>query len=166
MLGDAIVSKKHHHPSQSFRSWYNCEHGAKVSRQAKRMWLNAGKTQPRNWSLVVGPISRVLARPSTQAAPYNTAYATSYQATDLTILSEVPSSLLTHQTTDVFFLDLPCMWIVDAKMTAFGWEAIKIAICFRKSSDGLQILIFFVFHILLSVVHCINNQSIWGATGW
>ena len=60
-------------------------------------------------------ISTVLARPSTQAAPYNTAYATSYQATDLTILSEVPSSLLTHQTADVFFLDLPCMSIVDAK---------------------------------------------------
>ena len=94
-----IVSKNHHHPSPSFRCWYNCVHGTKVRRQGKRMWLNAGKTHPSNWSLVVGPISRVLARPS----PYNTAYAASQQTQVYnkrsynTVSSATPTPHSTHR---------------------------------------------------------------------
>ena len=64
------------------------------------------------------------------------------------------------------------MSIVDAKMTAIGWEdAEKNTICFRKSSAGLpkfEILKYVDFHVALpssAVVHFVNNQPIWGAKG-
>ena len=119
------------HLSQLFSCRYNCNHGTKVSSEASVCSWKPGKNQPRNWSLVVGPISRFLARPSRQA-PLITPHIPlpchivtgqselNYTIPKDTILSAVPSSL--HRSR--LFQPLPRLALhVDAKMTTSGWEA-------------------------------------------